>query len=97
MTLKYFIEWLWTRKNLTVILCKDEDYSAMFTEVDRIVMQNKSIENILEFIICAFVPYLTELNESEYICEKLMSSKVTNFCVTSTYMIIWIKEEDENE
>ena len=94
MTLEIFLE-MWTRKNLTVILCNDEDYSAMFTEVDMIDMGKAPIENILEFIICAFIPCLTEFKESEYLCENLMKSEVTTFYVNSTYMIVWIKEKKD--
>ena len=94
MSLEKFLD-MWTRKNLTVILCKDEDYSEMFTNVDYIDMGKAPIENILEFIICAFVPYLTEFKESEYLCKNLMKSEVTTFYVNSTYMIVWIKEKKD--
>lgn len=92
MTLEKFLD-MWTRKNLTVMLCRDEDYSEMFTEVDYIDMGKSPIENILEYIICAFIPHMTENKESEYLCRNLMKSKVTSFYVNSTYMIVWIKEE----
>lgn len=92
MTLKYFLEELWSRKNMTVALCDYDDYSRMFADIDEIEIGKVDIENILEYIIWAFQPHLTENRESEYLSEKLMMSEVKAFYINRNFMIIWIKE-----
>ena len=90
MTLKQFLD-MWTRKNRTLILCKDKFYDDMFDDIDRINEGELSVEDIKQSIICAVIPQLTDYIEGYYLRDMLNEAEVTEFFIGEKEIIVWIK------
>ena len=92
MTLNEFINICSAREKYIVYLCSDEDYDEMFVLIDEINDGEKEIEDIGEYIICAFIPHCGLFTTACYLKNKLADAKVEHFYAGDGYMIVWIDE-----
>ena len=90
MTLEAFCD-LWTRKNRTIVLCESESYDEMFDIIDSINDGDSDLSDILQYVIGAIVPQLSQYKESVLIDKKWSKSTVTDFYIGKSFVIIWIK------
>ena len=95
MKLKDFLD-MWTRKNLTVMLCDADDYDEMFDLVDDINDGKTKVSDIQQYLICAFLPHYCQFTEKYYISMRWMNAEVENFYVGTTAMLIWIRDNEES-
>ena len=94
MKLKEFLD-MWTRKNLTIMLCHADSFDEMFDLVDDINDGKTKISDIQEHVICAFIPHYCQYTERYYIRECWMNAEVEEFYVGTNAMLIWVRTEDE--
>ena len=92
ITLNAFMD-IWTRKKHTVYLCPDKYYDDMFNLIDEINDDEKKIDEIREYAICAFIPNACDFIIKYYLKDKLVDAKVEHFYIGDGYVIVWIEED----
>lgn len=90
MTLCEFVDEIWTRKSVPILLCPASAYDDMFDKVDDINDGKADIECVSEYTIGAFLPHLTQYTLRFMIADKWADAKVTNFYVGKGISIVWI-------
>lgn len=102
MILSEFLD-MWTRKNCTIALCKASHYDHMFDIVDEIndgIMDPFTCPSNADFTsatICAFDPYLSQFKTEYYLRDEWLNAEVVYFFVKDKLVIIWIRNENDNE
>lgn len=94
MTLSEFMD-MWTRGNRTVVICKAEYFDDMFDLVDMLNEGHAKIEDCRNWMECAVLPYITQFCAAYYLHPKYAYSKVENFFIGDTYVIVWCDLNDQ--
>ena len=93
MTLSIFLD-ICTSKKHIVYLCSDKYYDDMFNLIDDINEGKKKIEEIDEYLICAFIPGSSQFVTAYYLKGKFADAEVEHFYIGDGYMIVWIEEDN---
>lgn len=97
MTLCEFVDEIWTRKNVPILLCPASAYDDMFDKVDDINDGKADAEHISEYTLGAFLPHLTQYMLRFMIADKFADADVTHFYIGKGIAIVWIEEEGEKK
>lgn len=91
MRLSEFLD-TWTRKNRTIVLTKASYYDDMYDVVDEINEGKAGIEDIVEYVIGAFIPQWSQYREGYLLAQKWLNADVEYFFIHDKFVIIWIRE-----